>query len=199
MLTLIMYNDQFSTIKPLGLLLGPFQPYECPYQPDVFAQPASMDKTLTLGKFHYHQPSVGDYMNTPVTLSLVALITFGIVQYLRKVAGAHRAYGPSYMIVSAAFLALAGIFIHIIQRHPFDLSPKMVGLASIGGIIAGLGILAMLLAFRLGGEGSVLFPIAGLGVIVAIALSIIAFREPVTATKLIGVALGVGAIILLSR
>ena len=96
------------------------------------------------------------------------------------------------------FCAVA-IVIHIVQRHPLDLSPKMTGVAILGGFIGTLAISALLLAFRMGGEGSGLFPIAGLGMLVAVILSLIVYREPVTATKLLGLGLGVSSIIVLSR
>jgi uncharacterized membrane protein len=56
-----------------------------------------------------------------------------------------------------------------------------------------------MLALRLGGEGSVVFPIKSMSVVVAVLLSYYVFREPVTATKLLGLGMGVGSIIILSR
>jgi uncharacterized membrane protein len=75
----------------------------------------------------------------------------------------------------------------------------MTGLAALGGITAAIAVYAMLLAFRLGGQGGLLFPIAGLGVVVSVMLSTIIYREPVTATKLLGLGLAVSSIIVLSR
>lgn len=138
-------------------------------------------------------------MNVTVMLGILALVTFGSVQFFRKVAGANQVYGPSYMAVSALCIALFGVSIHLVQGHPFQLSAQMTGLAALGGIIAGIAIFAMLLAFKLGGDGSVLFPIAGLGVVVAVILSIVVFNEPVTPAKLLGLGLGVASIIILSR
>ena len=57
----------------------------------------------------------------------------------------------------------------------------------------------MLLAFRLGGQGSVILPIAGLSVMLSVILSLVAYRETVTMTKLLGFALGMSSIIILSR
>ena len=96
------------------------------------------------------------------------------------------------------FLVVA-IVIHLVQRHPIGLSPKMTGVAFFGGVIGAIGIFALLLAFRMGGEGSVLLPIAGLGVMVAVPLSFIFYNEPVTATKLVGFGFGITSIIFLSR
>lgn len=138
-------------------------------------------------------------MHTPITLALLALVTFGMGDFLYKVAGANRAYGPSYMLIYAICIGLLAIVMHMIERHPLDLPPKLIGLAALGGIVTGTGLLATLLAFRLGGHGSIIFPIAGLSVIVSVPLSLIIFREPLTATKLLGFGLGVSSIIVLSR
>ena len=89
------------------------------------------------------------------------------------------------------------IVIHLVQRHPLDLSPKMTGVAILGGGIGAIGVSALVLTFKIGGEGSVLFPIAGLAILVAVILSYTFYREPVIATKIVG--LGVSSIIVLSR
>ena len=132
-------------------------------------------------------------------LALVSLVTFGTARFCSKVAGENEVYSPSYMIIASLCLCLVGVVIHLVQRQPFELSPKMTGLAALGGTIGGIGFYAMLLAFRLGGQGSVLFPIAGLGVVVATILALVIYREPLTATKLLGLGLGVSSIIILSR
>ena len=138
-------------------------------------------------------------MNIPIMLALVTLVTFGISTFFSKVAGAHQVYVPSYMTVSSACICLVGIAIHIFQRHPFELSAKLSGLASLGGILGGIGCFAMLLAFRLGGQGSILFPIAALGILVSVPLSFIFYNEPVTATRIVGFGFGITSIIFLTR
>ena len=138
-------------------------------------------------------------MNTPVMLAFLALFSGGLITFFWKVAGANQVYGPSYMVVETLVFCLAAVLIHLIQRHPFDLSTRMTGLAALGGIAGAISVYAMLLAFRLGGQGSLLFPIAGLGVVVSVILSTVIYREPVTITKLLGLGLGVSSIIVLSR
>jgi uncharacterized membrane protein len=138
-------------------------------------------------------------MNTPVMLAFLALFSGGLITFFWKVAGANQVYAPSYMVVETLVFCLAAVLIHLIQRHPFDLSTRMTGLAALGGIAGAISVYAMLLAFRLGGQGSLLFPIAGLGVVVSVILSTVIYREPVTITKLLGLGLGVSSIIVLSR
>ena len=138
-------------------------------------------------------------MNIPIILALITLVTFGISTFFTKVAAVHQAYSPSYMIVASLSTCIVAIVIHLVQSHSFELSPKMSVLSSLGGIIGGMGFYAVLLALRLGGEGSVVFPMAGLGLIVAVFLAFVVYREPVTATKLLGLGLGVSSIVVLSR
>ena len=138
-------------------------------------------------------------MNIPILLALVTLVKLGIASFFGKVAGANQVYVPSWLIVESIPYALLGIVVHVAQRHPFDLSPRMTWLAAVSGCIGAIGVLALLLAFRLGGQGSTIFPIAGLGVVISVMLSTVIYREPVTATKLLGLGLGVSSIIILSR
>ena len=138
-------------------------------------------------------------MNIPIILAILGLFGFGFGSFCWKVAGANQVYGASYMMVEGLTFALIGGVIHLVQRHPFDLSTRMTGLAVLGGTLAGIAVFSMLLAFRLGGEGSVIFPISRLAMLVAVILSFIVYREPVTATKVLGLGLGVSSIIVLSK
>ncbi len=125
-------------------------------------------------------------MNAPIMLAILGLFGFGFGSFLWKVAGANQVYGPSWMIVEGLTFAIVGVVIHLLQRHSFDLSTRMTGLAALGGILAAIAVFSMLLAFRLGGEASVIFPIARLGLVVAVIGGFVVYRELVTATKLLG-------------
>ena len=139
-------------------------------------------------------------MNTPIMLALLALVTGGVARFAWTIAGTHSAaYGPSYMIVETIAFVSVAIVIHLVQRHPFELSTRMTWLAILGGGVAAMSVYAMLLAFSLGGQGSIIFPIAGLSVVASVILSLIIYHEPVTITKIAGLGLGVSSIILLSR
>ena len=138
-------------------------------------------------------------MNTPFVLSLASLVILGIVTFFSKVAGANQYYGPSYVFFQGVGLCVVAIVIHIVQRHPLDLSPKMTGVSILGGCLAALGISALVLAFSMGGEGSILLPISSLGILVAVPLSFIFYNEPITATKIVGFGFGITSIIFLTR
>ena len=132
-------------------------------------------------------------------LSILALVLLGIGTFFTKIAAVHQVYSPSYMIVASLSTCIVAVIIHLVQSHSFELSAKMSVLSVLGGIIGGMGFYAILVALRLGGQGSIVFPISGLGVIVAVTLASVVYREPVTVTKLLGLGLGVSSIVLLSR
>ena len=138
-------------------------------------------------------------MNIPIILAIVGLFGFGIGSFFWKIAGVNQVYGPSWMIIEGLTFAIFGAVLHLVQRHSFDLSTRMTGLAALGGVLAGIAVFSMLLAFKLGGEGSVIFPIARLGLMVAVIGGFVVYREPVTATKLLGLGLGLSSIVVLSR
>ena len=93
-----------------------------------------------------------------------------------------------------------GILVHhFFQKHPYELTPRMFGVASLSGLATAIAIFGTMLALRLGGEGSIIFPIKSMSVVVAVLLSYYVFREPVTLSKVVGLGLGVSSIIVLAR
>ena len=138
-------------------------------------------------------------MNTPILLALLALVTGGIIRFSWKFAAANQSYGPSFMLAQEIGICIVLIGAHFVQRHPFDLSAKITGVAILAGIIGAVGILGLYLGLSLGGQGSILLPISALTMLVAVPLMFIVYREPVTATKLLGLGLGVSSIIVLTR
>ncbi len=138
-------------------------------------------------------------MNTPMLLAILALVCGGITAFFSKVAGVNQGYSPSYMIVQAISFVMFAVVIHIVQRHPFELTGKLASFGLVSGIFAGVATLATLVAFRQGGQGSIIFPIVGLGVIVSVTLSFLIYSEPITSTKLVGIGFGIASIVFLSR
>ena len=138
-------------------------------------------------------------MNTPILLALIVLISNGVIGFMWQIAGAKDVSTLSWMTVqSGAFLACTIVML-VVQRHPFGLAPGMAGLASLTGLIGVISVFAILHALRIGGQGSIIFPISGLGVMLSAVLSFLVFREPITAAKLLGLGLGTSSIIILTR
>ena len=139
-------------------------------------------------------------MNTPIMLGLLTLVTSGLVRFLWVVAASRGASGPSFMLVQGAGFCVVFLGAHFLQSgHPFSLSASMAGLAIVSGVMGGIGVLALYSAFRMGGQGSVLLPIAALSVVVSVPLTFIVYREPIDLTKMLGLGFGVISIVFLTR
>ena len=138
-------------------------------------------------------------MNTPILLAVVGLFGFGMANFFWKVAGVNDVYSPSFMLTEGVFVVITAIIIHIFQKQTYALRPSMFGIASLSGVATAGGIYLTMLALKLGGEGSVIFPIKSMSVVVAVLLSYFVFRESVTLTKVLGLILGMSSIFLLSR
>lgn len=138
-------------------------------------------------------------MDVTIGLALVAMIGMGINGFGNKLGAAQGVYAPPFLLIINIMYCVAAVVLHVIQKQTFTISPKMVGLALLVGLCGSISYVSMFTAFKLGGEGSVFFPIRGLSVVVAVLLSVIFFKEPVTLNRLLGLTLGASAILILSR
>ena len=138
-------------------------------------------------------------MNIPIALALLSLFTGGLVLFTGQLAMKNSADLPSFMLVDATvFLALI-LSVMLVTKHQFILSGRMTWLGIINGILAAVSVFAVMYALKLGGEGSIVYPIRSLEVVLAVILAFWVFREPVTTTKIIGLSMGVGSLIILTR
>ena len=138
-------------------------------------------------------------MNIQIWLAVLTLVTGGVTRFFWKFGSVNEAYGPSFLLLQSLGFCLVFGAAHFIQTQPFSITPRMATFAVLGGMFGGIGLLALYLAFDLGGQGSILFPIAALTILVSVPLTSIVYREPVTATKLLGFGFGITSIIFLTR
>ena len=138
-------------------------------------------------------------MNIPVTLAIISLVCMGLSSFMNKVAVANDLYFPPFLMIINVCYILMAFIIHINQKQAFIVTPRMIGIGGLVGLFGSIGFACMFYALNNGGEGSVVFPIVGLGLIVSVSLSAMIYHEPLTVTRLLGLGLGVGSIVLLSR
>ena len=138
-------------------------------------------------------------MNIPVTLAIISLVCMGLSSFMNKVAVANNLYFPPFLMIINVCYILMAFIIHINQKQAFIFTPRMIGIGGLVGLFGSIGFACMFYALNNGGEGSVVFPIVGLGLIVSVSLSAMIYHEPLTVTRLLGLGLGVGSIVLLSR
>ena len=138
-------------------------------------------------------------MNIPIIYALIALVCSGLAMFFWQLGISKGANIGNFMIADGAAFTLFGIVVLFIQKQPWSLSPRLMGLGLIAGIAAAISWYAAMHALKFGAEGSIVFPISSLGVLVAVFLAFLVFREPVTFTKLVGLGLGMSSIIALTR
>ena len=78
-------------------------------------------------------------------------------------------------------------------------TPFSVTLGLAGGILGCIAFYTVYTALANGGDGSTIFPITSLQVVIPVVLSYMIFKEPLTLTKLSGLGFSVIALILLTR
>ena len=141
----------------------------------------------------------GIEMSNPIVLAVFALVGGGFLRFCMQIAGMNKVHAPSFlMVVYLVPTVLLAIYL-VVGGRQFELSPKMTANAVVIGILTGGTMLAIVNAFLRGGEGTVVFPIASLGLIVPVILSLIFFKDSLSAQKVIGLLLGIGSIVVLSR
>jgi bacterial/archaeal transporter family protein len=131
-------------------------------------------------------------------MSTVALILFGITGVTQKLSTNRISFELSFVWFSAAFLLLAFI-IGITVSLDWRLTPGLVALAALGGLLNGLGGLTSFAALEKGGKASVVIPIINLYPLVTIAGAWIFLGERLTLTQGAGIVFALGAVILLSQ
>ena len=101
-------------------------------------------------------------------MSTVALILFGITGVTQKLSTNRISFELSFVWFAAAFLLLA-LIIGFTVRLDWHLTPGLVALAALGGLLNGLGGLTSFAALEKGGKASVVIPIVNLYPLVTIA------------------------------
>jgi len=138
-------------------------------------------------------------MNTPILLAVISLIAGGLVAFTSQFGVRNGADVTSFILVDGiVFLSLA-VLMMLVTKSSFVLTGRMTWWAIVCGMFASISVFTVLYALKLGGEGSIIYPIQSLQVVVAVVLAFVVFREPVTMTKLIGLSMGVGSLLILSR
>ena len=138
-------------------------------------------------------------MNVPILLAVASLVAGGLVAFTSQFGVRNGADIASFILVDAiTFLALA-VLVMLVTKSTFTLSGRLIWWAILSGVFASISVFTVLYALKFGGDGSIVFPIQSLQVVVAVVLAFVVFREPVTMTKLIGLSLGIGSLLMLSR
>ncbi len=131
-------------------------------------------------------------------LASIALVFFGITGITQKLSTNSISFELSFVWFTGAFVAISLV---IAATMPLDwrLSPALVVLAGIGGLLNGLGALTSFAALEKGGKASIVIPIINLYPLVTIAGARIFFGEHLTVPQVAGIICALLAVVLLAQ
>ncbi|HEU0010435.1 MAG TPA: DMT family transporter [Verrucomicrobiae bacterium] len=130
-------------------------------------------------------------------MALLATLLFGATGLLQKLATNRIPAETSFVSFAAGFLPIA-VTIVLMPRLEWSFSARDWLWATLGGALNGLGVLATLAAYRLGGKASVVTPLAALYPVVTVLLAVALLGERVGLRQTLAIALAVTGGIALS-
>ena len=128
----------------------------------------------------------------------IALIFFGITGITQKLSTNSISFELSFVWFTAAFVVISVVIAATVTLN-WRLSPALVALAALGGLLNGLGALTSFAALEKGGKASVVIPIINLYPLVTIAGARIFFGERLTVPQVVGIACALVAVVLLAQ
>ena len=130
-------------------------------------------------------------------MALLATVLFGATGLLQKLATNRVPAEISFVAFAGGFLPIA-LALLLIPRLEWNFSARDWLWATLGGALNGLGVLATLAAYRLGGKASVVTPLAALYPVVTVLLAVALLGERVGLRQTLAIALAVTGGIALS-
>ena len=130
-------------------------------------------------------------------LSLIALVFFGFTGITQKLSTNQVSFQMSLLWCCLGMAAISAV---VAVAAPMDwrLSPSLIALAALGGLLNGLGALTSFAAFEKGGKASIVIPIINLYPLVTIAGAWLFLGEKLTVIQLAGIGCALAAVVLLS-
>jgi len=131
-------------------------------------------------------------------LSVVAMAFWGITGVTQKLSTNNISFERSFVWFAVAFFVLSGIILVAVPLS-WNLTPSLVLLAALGGLLNGLGALTSFAALERGGKASVVIPLVSLYPLLTIAGAWLFLGERLTGRQIAGVVCALGAVFLLSQ
>jgi bacterial/archaeal transporter family protein len=137
-------------------------------------------------------------MQTWLILGIVALVFWGISGVTQKLSTNCISFERSFLWFALAF---AGLSLAIVLTVPLDwhLTPSLVALAALGGLLNGLGALTSFAALEHGGKASVVIPLISVYPLITIAGAWLLLGERLTNRQIAGVVCALVAVVLLAQ
>jgi transporter family protein len=130
-------------------------------------------------------------------MALLATTLFGATGLLQKLATNRVSAEGSFIAFATGFLPIAGVIV-LMPKLGWSYPARDWCWAILGGTLNGLGVLATLAAYRLGGKASVVTPLAALYPVATVLLAVALLGERIGLRQTLAVALAVTGGIALS-
>ena len=140
-----------------------------------------------------------------LALTIVAFCFYGVSALFQKLATNIISAESAFVSFTAGFIPIAMVILLTDSLHVFATEPITWNIGArpwfwgiLGGMLNGLGVLASLSAYGLGGKASVVTPLTGLYPVVTVGLAVLFLGEKVDTFKTAGIALALAGAVVLS-
>ena len=138
-------------------------------------------------------------MNNTILLATISMACAGLASFSNKIATENQILFPTYLLMTSIPYFGLILILQNTAKEPMTFTRLSVTLGIIGGTLGCIAFYTAYTALSRGGQGSIIFPITSLQVVIPVVLSYLIFKEPLTLTKLSGLGFSVLALILLTR
>lgn len=138
-------------------------------------------------------------MNNTILLATISMACAGLASFSNKIATENQILFPTYLLMTSIPYFGLILILQNTAKEPMTFTRLSVTLGIIGGALGCIAFYTAYTALSKGGDGSIIFPITSLQVVIPVVLSYLIFKEPLTLTKLSGLGFSVIALILLTR
>jgi len=138
-------------------------------------------------------------MNNTILLATISMACAGLASFSNKIATENQILFPTYLLMTSIPYFGLILILQNTAKEPMTFTRLSVTLGIIGGALGCIAFYTAYTALSRGGQGSIIFPITSLQVVIPVVLSYLIFKEPLTLTKLSGLGFSVIALILLTR
>jgi transporter family protein len=132
-------------------------------------------------------------------LSVITLVFFGMTGVTQKLSTNNISFEMSFVWFCLAVCAVSAAIALFVPLSWRSLNTPLVALASVGGLLNGLGALTSFAALKQGGKASVVIPIINLYPLVTIGGVWLFLGEKLSATQIMGIVLALAAVVFLSQ
>jgi bacterial/archaeal transporter family protein len=131
-------------------------------------------------------------------LASIALVFFGITGITQKLSTNNISFELSFVWFTIAFIVISLVIAATVTLD-WRLSPALLALAALGGLLNGLGALTSFAALEKGGKATIVIPIINFYPLVTVAGGRIFFGERLTHAQVAGIICALVAVLLLTQ